>query len=101
MVSHSVPLPFHYSLVSYIIPKCPSLLNAENEDLDTPLHLACKFGHEGAVQELLNGGCDVKATNSSSSTPLHLAAVSGHFNICQLLLDADAPLDVFNKVKEE
>ncbi|KAK3893875.1 hypothetical protein Pcinc_002317 [Petrolisthes cinctipes] len=85
------------SLVAYIISNCPTLLNAENEDLDTPLHLACKLGHEGAVQELLEGSCDVTTTNSSSSTPLHLAAISGQLKICQMLLDADAPLDMFNK----
>ncbi|ROT83530.1 hypothetical protein C7M84_023298 [Penaeus vannamei] len=73
------------------------MLDAENEDLDTPLHLACKFGHEEVVKVLLESGSDVGDTNAACATPLHLAAEKGHAECCRMLLQHGAHIDSFNK----
>ena len=66
----------------------PGLARAWSVDGVTPLHLACFYGQEEAVECLLEAGADasVGAQNQPGSTPLHEAARSGHRNIVLLLL---------------
>lgn len=43
-------------------------VDAQNNNLDTPLHLACEKGHLGAVKLLLRHGADADKTNSQGLT---------------------------------
>eukprot|EP00760_Papus_ankaliazontas_P024536 PhM_4_TR2383/c0_g3_i1/m.10453 len=53
----------------------------------TPLHYACRSGHESVVRTLLeHGGVDVNKTDAESWNALHYAAFNGHTAIVKLLL---------------
>lgn len=55
-------------------------------DGDTALHLACLYGHESLVLELLARNVDVNAVDEDSSVPLHNACASGYDRIVEMLL---------------
>ena len=74
------------------------LAKDENENSDTPLHLACLQGHTDVVRVLLEAGADVDARNSSLWTPLDCASAKGHVLCVNELLDYDSPLDPIDKV---
>ena len=74
------------------------LVKDENENSDTPLHLACLQGHTDVVKVLLEAGAEVEARNSSLWTPLDCASAKGHVFCVHELLDYDSPLDPIDKV---
>ena len=59
---------------------------------DTCLQVASRFGHEGAVKELLESGVDVNKMRILD-TPLYLAALNGHEGVVEQLLKADADVN--------
>ena len=52
------------------------LLNDQDEDGDTPLHVAAYHGHERAVKYLVGLGADVNIMNNDNHTPLFSALLS-------------------------
>lgn len=64
-------------------------VNAANSYGETPLHVACLYGHSAAVRILLEARADVHAqsTDGFGNMPAHLAACNGHVECLQLLLD--------------
>jgi ankyrin len=58
----------------------------------TPIHLACRKGHEGIVRLLLDRGASATNRVAETWTPLHFAAKYGHgrANIVRLLVDKGA-----------
>ncbi len=65
-------------------------VNAENPELDSPLHLAVEGRQPEAVKLLLNNGALVNAINGRRQTPLQLAVATGHAGIVSMLLAAGA-----------
>ena len=67
-------------------------VNSRDEDGDTPLHFAARWGNPANVQVLLDAGADVMARDKFGLTPLHRTAQSGNpANIKALLaVGADA-----------
>nr|XP_023682531.1 oxysterol-binding protein-related protein 1-like isoform X1 [Paramormyrops kingsleyae]XP_023682532.1 oxysterol-binding protein-related protein 1-like isoform X1 [Paramormyrops kingsleyae]XP_023682533.1 oxysterol-binding protein-related protein 1-like isoform X1 [Paramormyrops kingsleyae]XP_023682534.1 oxysterol-binding protein-related protein 1-like isoform X1 [Paramormyrops kingsleyae]XP_023682535.1 oxysterol-binding protein-related protein 1-like isoform X1 [Paramormyrops kingsleyae]XP_02 len=61
-----------------------------------PLHLACYFGHQNVVEELLKVGADVNLPNNVGDTPLHKAAFTGRKEVVMLLLQYNACATVLN-----
>ena len=57
---------------------------SQQEDGYTPLHVACRHGHGGSVQYLMQLGCDIEARESNGRTALHLSALFGHALTCAL-----------------
>lgn len=56
-------------------------------DGDTALHLACLYGHQACVEQLLAAGCAADVVNAEDGTSaLHDAAAGGYLGIVQLLL---------------
>ena len=66
----------------------PELAQSWTADGLTALHLACFYGHLGAVECLLQAGADpgARARNESGSTPLQEAAITGQIDIILVLL---------------
>ena len=94
---------FNYVLSSYYIhlttPRiCIELLklnrhiiNDEDCDSNTALHLACASGHSKVVETLIKWGAEIQARNYYLWTPLGSAAANGQPNCVRLLLSVSTP----------
>ena len=61
---------------------------------DSCLRVASRFGHEGAVKELLETGVDVDEVRADNGvTPLYLAALEGHEGVVEQLMKAGADVN--------
>jgi hypothetical protein len=59
----------------------------EDENAQTPLHLAAGKGHQRAVRLLTSRGADPEAEDYDGETALHCAAGNGHETVVRLLED--------------
>jgi ankyrin repeat protein len=77
-------------------------LNTTNEEENTPLHLACKEGHDEVVDVMLKRFEELAldAINIRGNTPLHLAAINGHVQIVNKLLKLKAEVDLNGRNKK-
>jgi len=77
-------------------------LNATNKEENTPLHLACKEGHDEVVDVMLErvGELALDAINIRGNTPLHLAAINGHVHIVNKLLKLEPEVDLNGRNKK-
>jgi len=93
--------PLFYSpteeILSFLLLKGASLkgvnLDAEGENGETPLHMACRLGVVALAEFLINRGADVKEKDEQKRTPLHKASQSGSVEIVKLLLEKGAEVD--------
>ncbi len=63
-----------------------ALEKAEIEGGVTPLHVACSYGKDAIVKQMLDTGANASTADDAGNTPLHCAASGGHESIVQLLL---------------
>ena len=80
--------------------------NAAEEDGDTRLHWAARYGHTDAIAVLVHAGADLNKANNVGSTSLHLAAGAGKAPMIRLLMaagenpaadkDGRVPMDLAN-----
>ena len=49
-------------------------VDSEDNDQDTPLHLAAQEGHDKVVDMFLGAGASVSSKDKNGWTPLHFAA---------------------------
>ena len=82
----------YFSLVHYLIAKCPEDLNAKG-DAGTLLHAASGEGHAKIVDLLLGYFVDVDIRNANNRTPLHLAAIRGSVEISRRLVERNADIN--------
>jgi len=77
-------------------------LNATNQEENTPLHLACKEGHDEVVDVMLKRFEELAldAINIRGNTPLHLAGINGHVHIVNKLLKLEAKVDLNGRNKK-
>ena len=73
-------------------------VNHRDENGETALHVAARFGHVECAGALLDATSGQKADidipeNTFGWTPLFIASVDGHLRIVELLIDARADLD--------
>ncbi|XP_021351828.1 inversin-like isoform X2 [Mizuhopecten yessoensis] len=77
--------------VRIILETTPSVINWQDYEGRTALHLAVADGNEAVVVALTSvENCNVSALDNMFRTPLHWAAVLGHSKIVGLLLDNGA-----------
>ena len=72
---------------------------SEDEDSNTPLHLACMNKRFRTAEVLLKFGADVHSRNAKKWTPLDCAASVGAVQCARLLLDSQAPIDPLDRTK--
>ncbi|EON61162.1 hypothetical protein W97_00374 [Coniosporium apollinis CBS 100218] len=73
-------------------------INYRDEQGETALHVAARYGYEQCAKILLEGSSSQKADidvpeNTFGWTPLFIAAVDGHLSIVELMIEAHADLD--------
>ncbi|EGE81684.2 glycerophosphocholine phosphodiesterase Gde1, variant [Blastomyces dermatitidis ATCC 18188] len=73
-------------------------INYQDEQGETALHVAARFGHDRCAKALLDGSHDQKANtelaeNTYSWTPLFIACVDGSLGVVELLINAGADLE--------
>ena len=76
--------------VSKLLTKDPNLVNVQDDDERTPLHLASAEGHTETAEHLLRHKADVNAKDDDKLTPLHEASWRGHTETAKLLLQHKA-----------
>ncbi|CAM9284462.1 unnamed protein product, partial [Choristocarpus tenellus] len=64
------------------------IVNHEDPNQETPLHVASSMGYRGIVEVLLHHGANLKLTGRRRTTSLHVAAARGHREVLACLLDA-------------
>ena len=65
-------------------------INATDEEGDTPLIEAARFGHDSVAKTLLEAGADVTVKNKEGKTALMYALQGGHDDVVRVLKQADA-----------
>ncbi|KAL0261041.1 Glycerophosphocholine phosphodiesterase [Diplodia seriata] len=73
-------------------------INYQDEQGETALHLAARYGHTACAKTLITGTSDQKANvelaeNAFAWTPLFIACVDGHLDVAKLLIEAGADLE--------
>jgi ankyrin repeat protein len=81
-------------------------VNAQRQDRQTPLHLACYRGRHEIAQLLLDRGVNANAEDSSLCTPLHQVAGGQYpsqedgIRVARLLLEHGADINAQNSNRE-
>lgn len=62
-------------------------INAQNEDGDTALHIACRNGHADVAERLIKLGADLFVYNNSGLLAFHVAVCGNQRQIVRMMLD--------------
>ncbi len=65
-----------------------SLMNYQDENGSSPLHLAAENGHASVTAQLIEARCNVDLQDENGATPLHIAAENGHASVTEQLIEA-------------
>ena len=60
-------------------------INVQNNDGDTPLHVACRYGNSPIVETLMRAGADETITNDRRKSPSQVAEMAGHYELPRML----------------
>ena len=69
------------------------ILDAQNSEFDTALHLSCGSSSEEIVRYLIFKGANVNASNSNKLTPLHIVTRRKNVPIAKILLKEGAEVN--------
>jgi len=72
-------------ILSFLLSKAPTFLDSQNEDGETPLHLAAALGEEAAVETLLKSGASTSIKDATGLTPAEHALDNSHYKIAHML----------------
>ena len=74
-------------------------MEAKDEHLCTPLHLACKKGSQECVELLLRKGANIMALDNRQWLSLHYALYNKHPKAVYFLFEFEAYLDKLSQIK--
>lgn len=75
-----------------------AIVDARDKGDWTPLHLATRNAHLGAMRALLDAGAEIQRVDAKHGwTPLHVACVAGHEDAARMLVEAGADVTVRDK----
>ncbi|KAK3597127.1 hypothetical protein CHS0354_038046 [Potamilus streckersoni] len=69
-----------------------TLLNIQDEQMYTPMHMAVLAGNENLLKLLIERGADIHCLDENYHTLVHLATASGHPKILEILIQHEADL---------
>ncbi|KAG2494675.1 hypothetical protein HYH03_007191 [Edaphochlamys debaryana] len=78
-------------------PNDPMNPNVTNQEGWTALHCACRFGHTGVVEALLQAEAEASVQRGDGDTPLHIAIDQCQRPVVEALLRGGADMSIRNK----
>ena len=75
-------------------------INSKDNEGNTPLFLAIKYGKTKMFHLLLEHGADFKIKNNARMSSLHIAAQSGDLSMCEILIEKGVKLNDLNEKKK-
>ena len=72
----------------------PELINTQDTQGNTPLHLAAYKGYMEVAELLIAEGADVNCRNKHGDTPIHYAAKGGQKNIIEFFLSKEVDVNI-------
>ncbi len=79
--------------VKALLEKNTDLINAKNENGQTPLHIAASGGQLAVVEFLISQGADINLRQNNGATALHFACFGGHRDVVEWLIDNGADVN--------
>lgn len=82
------------------------LKNGANPDIKdiygwSAFHIACLWGHEKAVIEILKYNPNIESINNSNQAPIDSAIIHKHQTVIEILLELGAEAEKLNQLKDE
>ncbi|WP_353288877.1 ankyrin repeat domain-containing protein [Wolbachia endosymbiont (group A) of Pogonocherus hispidulus] len=77
--------------------KLREVVNIENNQGQTPLHIAAENGWLNIVKYLISKGANTNAKDKYGRTPLHIAAKNGEFDMVKYLINEGANVNAKDK----
>ena len=85
---------YNNNLVSFFS-NMQNILEIPNDNVERPLHIACKYSSEVIVKILIEHNAEINLLTKKLQTPLHLASIRGDLPVIQLLIDNGADIYLF------
>ena len=82
--------------VKSVMAKNPDVINETNEDNETPLHFAAKYGHTVIAQTIIDAGANLDAFDICNYTPLLAACENNKTQTALSLINAHADVNLEN-----
>nr|RBQ91653.1 hypothetical protein FVER53263_02335 [Fusarium verticillioides] len=91
--THLFAIYGHAHFLSVAVRKAGNdVLDVQDRQKRTPLHLAARHGHSTVTKQLLKSGAKTNAQTVVGDTALHFAVLQGHQSIMKYLLERDPNL---------